>query len=128
MSVRVRGIDKVLDEMQKRYGKEAMQEKTDRALKKASEAFKGILVEEFQTFRDTGASIDEIELMAPRTINGARTIIVRWRGPKDRYRIIHLNEFGTVKNPNPRGKGAVARALKRAERIYAKVLAEELRR
>jgi HK97 gp10 family phage protein len=128
MSVKIDGADQLIRELEKRYGKQAMQEKVDRALLKGAEVFKEVLIREFNRFADTGASRDEITLSEPMYYGGKRTIRVHWRGPKERYRIIHLNEFGTVKNPNPPGKGAVAKAQRSAEEAYRRVIREELGR
>ena len=51
--------------------------------------------------------------------NGRRRDI-HWVGPKDRYRLIHINEWGTIKNPNPAGKGKVAASLKAEKKLIEK--------
>ncbi|SFP80980.1 hypothetical protein SAMN05421839_1771, partial [Halolactibacillus halophilus] len=50
-----------------------------------------------------------------------------WKGPNGRYRIIHLNEWGTINNPNPAGKGAIARALKNSEKAYRDAVRKALK-
>jgi hypothetical protein len=82
---------------------------------------------QFATFKDTGASIEEMTISDPLWVSGVRTIKIHWRGPKDRYRIIHLNEFGTVQNPSPRGKGAIARAMRNAESAYRNAIKKAIR-
>jgi hypothetical protein len=126
MGVNVTGEKKMLREIENRLGKKAIQPLVDQALTKAAEVFVNELESQFQTFRDTGASIDEMTLSDPYDFNGARTIRVHWKGPKDRYRVIHLNEFGTVKNPNPAGKGAIARAMRNSEKAYRETIRREL--
>ncbi|WP_409297751.1 hypothetical protein V1498_06830 [Peribacillus sp. SCS-26] len=118
MSVKITGEARLLAELEKRFGKLAVQRVSDKALRRGAQVFVEELKRHFETFKDTGASIDEITISEPMTVGSARTIKVHWRGPKGRYRIIHLNEFGTVKNPNPPGKGAIARALRNAEGAY----------
>ena len=118
MSVRISGEKKLIAEIEKRYGQIKMQQLGDMALKKGAEVFVRELKSQFESFRDTGATIDEMTISNPMWVNGSRTIKIHWKGPKDRYRIIHLNEFGTVKNPNPKGKGAIARAMRNAEKQY----------
>lgn len=127
MSVEVNGMDDVLAEIERRLGPQGMQRISDDALASASAVFKSELESQFSSFKDTGASIDEISLTAPYDKNGVRTITVHWKGPKGRYRVIHLNEFGTVKNPNPPGKGAVARALRNSETAYKQAIEQALR-
>ncbi|AUJ23118.1 hypothetical protein [Virgibacillus dokdonensis] len=118
MSVKIRGLNKLLDELETKLGKQGMQRISDKALINAANEFVRVLKSEFQGFRDTGASIDEITITGSLWVQGTRTVKIHWAGPKGRYRIIHLNEWGTVKNPNPRGKGAVARAMKNSEKAY----------
>lgn len=122
MSVKISGDSKLLAEIEKRYGKANMQRISDKALKQGADVFVKELKSQFESFKDTGATIDEITISEPMWVAGVRTVKVHWRGPKDRYRIIHLNEFGTVKNPNPKGKGAIARALRNAEKSYREAI------
>ncbi|MFD2046015.1 hypothetical protein ACFSTA_12505 [Ornithinibacillus salinisoli] len=119
MSVEIRGIDQLVAELERRFGKEKMQRISDKALTDAAKEFVDELKMQFELFKDQGYSIEEITIHGPIWDKaGNRVIKIHWRGPHGRYRIIHLNEWGTVQNPNPRGKGAVARAMKNSERAY----------
>ncbi|MGE6370644.1 hypothetical protein ACQKDB_16070 [Planococcus kocurii] len=124
MSVEIRGITELLADLEQRLGDDAVARISDEALIAASLVFKNVLIRELMTFSATGATIDELKFSEPKDINGVRTITVYWKGPKNRYRIIHLNEKGTIKIPNPPGKGAIARAVVTAERAYK----QEIRR
>lgn len=128
MSVEIRGISEMLADLESRLGAEAVARISDEALIAASEVFKEALIAELSLFKDTGATIDELTFSEPRLIDGVRTITVHWKGPKRRYAVVHLNEFGTVKNPNPRGKGAIARAVQRSERSYKQAIREAIER
>lgn len=128
MSVNVKGMGKLLNELEKRLGKSRIQEVSDVALNEGAKLFVLELKKQFETFKDTGGSIDEISIFPPETIGGVRTIRIRWRGPKGRYRIIHLNEFGTITNPSPKGKGAIARAMRNSEGDYRRVVREIIER
>jgi len=127
MSVKITGLNELLAELDKRLGKAKMKKLTDDALMAGAEVFVRELKRQFQTFKDTGASIDEITISEPFDYAGNRTIRIHWEGPKNRYRIIHLNEWGTVNNPNPRGKGKIAIALRNSEKAYREVVARHLR-
>lgn len=118
MSVKLTGEKKLLADIEKHIGKLKVQQLSDIALKKGAKVFVRELKSQFESFKDTGATIDEMTISEPMWVNGSRTIKIHWKGSKDRYRIIHLNEFGTVKNPNPKGKGAIARAMRNAEKEY----------
>lgn len=127
MSVKIKGQKKLLADLEERFGAKHVQRISDMALIKGAQVFKKELETQFQSFRDTGASIDEITISEPMISNGTRMVKIHWKGPKDRYRIIHLNEWGTVNNPNPKGKGAVARAIRNAEKEYARVIKKALK-
>lgn len=128
MSMKITGMNKLLADIEKHLGKAKMQRVTDAALTAGAKVFVAELKRQFATFKDTGASIDEITISKPYTKGGVRMVSVHWRGPKDRYRIIHLNEWGTVQNPNPRGKGKIAAALRNAEKAYRSTLISHIRK
>lgn len=118
MSVEISGLSKLQKELEKRFGQQNMQRVSDRALLAGAKVFVKELESQFESFKDTGASIEEITISEPIWVGNVRIVKVHWRGPKERYRIIHLNEWGTINNPNPPGKGAIARALRNAEKAY----------
>ncbi len=133
MGVKVTGQRKVLGDLEKRLGKQTMQRISDKALTEGAKVFVKELQEQVKTFSDgkgysKGYTFEEITVSEPMWVGGVRTIKIHWRGPHDRYRIIHLNEWGTVNNPNPRGKGAIARAMRNAENAYRRVIKEAIRR
>jgi hypothetical protein len=128
VSVKINGEDKLIAQLEKRFGKAKVQLVSDHALRAGAKVFVRELKSQFESFKDTGASIEEITISEPMYVGGVRTIKIHWRGPKDRYRIIHLNEWGTVKNPNPKGKGAIARALRNAEQAYRQAIKTAIRR
>lgn len=128
MSVEVRGVDALQRELERRFGGENMKRISDAALKEAANNFLESLKKELATFKDTGATVEEATLTEPYDKDGVRTISVHWKGSKNRYRIIHLNEYGTIKNPNPKGKGAIARALANASAQYRQDVQDALRK
>lgn len=128
MGVSVTGNSQLERELMRRLGSQRTQQIVDRALLAGARVFVYELKSQFESFKDTGASINEITISQPVTVGGARTVKIFWRGPKGRYRVIHLNEWGTVNNPNPEGKGAIARALRNAAETYRNAIKQELRR
>ena len=128
MKAEIKGQKQLMADLERRLGPTVMKRKVDAAITAGAKVFVKELKQQFQTFRDTGASIDEITISEPFWMDGVRTVRVHWKGPKNRYRIIHLNEWGTVKNPNPRGKGAIARALKNSEKAYRDAIRRSLGR
>lgn len=128
MSVKINGFEKLLKDLETRFGTGRMQQISDQALKAGAKVYVKELKSQLEMFRDTGATVDEVTISEPETINGSRTIKVYWKGPKNRYRIIHLNEWGTIKNPNPAGKGAIARSLQSAASAYRNAIKQEIAR
>ncbi|MFB4471775.1 hypothetical protein ACDI16_02255 [Oceanobacillus caeni] len=133
MGVEIKGLKELERELEKRFGKQNVQRISDKALLDGAKVFVKELQVQVKTFSDgkgysQGYTYEEITVSEPMWVGGVRTIKVHWRGPHGRYRVIHLNEWGTVKNPNPRGKGAIARALKNAENAYQKAIMEAVRR
>lgn len=127
MSVKIRGMKKLMDDLERHLGKVKMQHVTDQALKAGAKVFVEELKRQLETFKDEGYTIEEVTISEPFTLNGERLIKIHWKGPHGRYRIIHLNEWGTVKNPRPRGKGKIALALRNAEKEYARVVRKAIR-
>jgi hypothetical protein len=118
MGVRLTGQTQLIRQLEQRLGEQAAIRISDEALKAGARVFVQELKLQLATFRDKGETIEEVTISEPRLQGRTRVIKIHWRGPHGRYRIIHLNEWGTVKNPNPRGKGAIARALRNAESEY----------
>ncbi|WP_226677201.1 HK97-gp10 family putative phage morphogenesis protein [Mesobacillus jeotgali] len=128
MSVKVTGMKKLLGDLENRLGKEALQQVSDKALLAGAEIFVDELKRQFETFKDQGYSLEEITVAGPMWEKGNRIVKIHWRGPHGRYRIIHLNEWGTVKNPNPPGKGKIALAMRNCEKAYIKAVKDAVRR
>lgn len=126
MSVEVKGVKQLIAELEKRFGKAKMQQVSDNALLAGAKVFVAELESQFTSFKDTGASIEEITISDPFYRGSERVVAVHWKGSKGRYRIIHLNEFGTVKNPNPAGKGAIARTMRNAESAYLEAIKQAI--
>jgi len=126
MPVKVTGQRELERQLERKLGNQAMKRISDRALKAGAKVFERELRKQLETFKNTGATLNELTFTEPRDIKGVRTITAHWKGPKNRYRVAHLNEFGTVNNPNPRGKGAIARALRNSESAYRKAIKKEV--
>lgn len=118
MGVEIKGERELLKQLERRIGEEAARRIGDEGLKQGARLFVKELERQFEHFKDKGFSIDEITITGPLNFAGERVMRIHWVGPHDRYRVIHLNEWGTIKNPNPDGKGAIARALKNSEDAY----------
>lgn len=120
MSIKLTGMNELLAELEHRLGKQAMERISDEALLKGAELFVKIL----NAYIGKGGkyakgwTVDDTSIEGPVYVGGVKTVKIHWNGPHGRYRIIHLNEWGTVKMPNPPRKGAIAKAMRQAEQVY----------
>ena len=124
----LKGVDEVIAELERRLGQEAMQRISDEALKKGADLFVKVLKSSIGTSGRyaKGWTVADTTVSGPFDEGGVRTMKVHWNGPHGRYRIIHLNEWGTVRIPNPPRKGAIARARRTAEDAYREAIKQEL--
>lgn len=129
MGVKVHGVNQLIQELDRRFGKSRIDNITDDALTAGALVFGMELRRQLMTFKDKGYTLDELTISSPGAGNGGnRTVMIYWRGPHNRYRIIHLNEWGTIQNPNPRGKGKIAKALELSQKAYGKAVRDTMRR
>lgn len=133
MSVEIKGVKELEKELEKRFGPKAMRIKSDKALTEASEYMLKEMKTNFEAFKDTGASINEMQKTKPFTDarDRQRTVVIEWVGPKDRYNLVHLNEHGYDRNGKkfiPRGFGVIAKTLQASQARYRKIVVDELRK
>ena len=124
MKVEITGMDKLLKNMEDQLGERKMSRIENQVLREAGEYFKGGLREAVGAYRDEGYTMDETTISNPRKQpDGTRKIKAGWRGPKKRYKLIHLNEFGYVrwgKSYSPRGAGVIRNYVDVAGPIFIK--------
>ena len=132
MSVTLRGFKELQDALERKYGRGAMKRVTDFALTKGGQKVVQIIKNNMKSFEKSGASVEEVTVSKPMTINGVRTVKIHWRGPRQRFRIIHLNEYGhydrSGKWVNTRGKGVVENAMREGRETYFRTVKEEMRK
>lgn len=123
-----KGEDQVLDELERRFGKENMDRISDAALLKGAEVFVKELISSIGTSGKyaKGWTVDDITISGPEYVGGVKVVKVHFNGPHGRYRIVHLNEWGTVRIPNPPRKGAIARAMRNAEHAYREAIKQSV--
>lgn len=133
MSVEVKGVESLINQLERKFGRERMREVEDDALNAGGEFFKKNLQHNFKSFEDTGASIDEMTKTDPfysKSAKKARSILIKWEGPMDRFKLVHLNEHGYTrdgKKITPSGFGVIAKTLKQSEFAYRQIIMNVLR-
>lgn len=132
MTITMKGDKEIIAYLEKNYGKSATKRITDFALTKGGQKVVQIIKNNMKSFKDTGESVEETTVSKPMTINGVRTVKIHWRGPKKRYRIIHLNEYGhfdrSGKWVNTAGKGVIENAMREGRETYFRTVKEEMRK
>lgn len=132
MTITMKGDKEIIAYLEKNYGKSATKRITDFALNKGGQKVVQIIKNNMKSFKDTGESVEETTVSKPMTINGVRTVKIHWRGPKQRYRIIHLNEYGhfdrSGKWVNTAGKGVIENAMSEGREKYFRTVKEEMRK
>ena len=132
MTIKMKGDKEIIAYLEKNYGKSATKRITDFALTKGGKKVVQIIKNNMKSFKDTGESVEETTVSKPMTINGVRTVKIHWRGPKQRYRIIHLNEYGHYdragKWVNTAGKGVIENAMREGRETYFRTVKEEIRK
>ncbi|MBM0868915.1 hypothetical protein ACUW9N_002173 [Staphylococcus auricularis] len=129
MSIKIEGTHELIKKLEKKYGTSQVDKVTNTSLEKGAEYYEGQIKKNFETFKDTGASIKEVTHTELHFITGnVKQVLIHWKGSMNRYAIIHLNEWGTVKNPNPRGKGMLLKTERESRKPYLNIVREELRK
>ena len=129
MAVKIHGVNRLINELEGRFGRKRIESIIDEALTNGALVFGMELRRQLATFKDKGYTLDELTISEPNArASGSRSIRVYWKGPHSRSRIIHLNEWGTIQNPNPPGKGKIAKAMELAKKPYGKAVRDTIRR
>lgn len=88
------------------------------------------LKKNFESFKATGYSKDEIMRTDARTKNEVEELKVGWDGAHERWRLVHLNEFGYTKlgkQYTPRGFGVIGKTIVETRGDYENAVAAKLR-
>lgn len=128
-------IQKVLKSIDAELGSVKASKAQNDAINKGAELVANKLRDNLSKFvgtkHSTGATRDELTIQKARKVNTVRMASVGWNGPKERYRIIHLNEWGYTrkgKKYRPRMYGTVTNTLNTSEREYFNTVYKELKK
>lgn len=130
MSVSVKGMDKVLKNIESKLGKKRTTRVVNKALRNTGDEIVEIVKDSVSYYRKTGATVEEVVRSNVKGSSyGIKQVSVGWRGDKDRWRLVHLNEFGYTrygKYVRPRGMGAVQRAADKSNKIAYQNMRKDL--
>lgn len=134
MGVKITGVSQLLTELEGRFNQTKIKSVVDKALTDGSLVFGMELRRQLATFSDgqgysKGYTLSDMTITEPSdSFNGNRAMVVHWNGPHSRYRIIHLNEWGTILNPHPAGFGKIAKAMEISQGSYGRAVGDSIRR
>lgn len=127
MSIKITGMDELINTLDNKFGPEAVKKLSDKALLKGAEVFVKILNETITASGHKGYSRGRTVGATTISKEGNRRVLkIHWNDGSGTHRIIHLNEWGTVINPNPPRKGAIARAMRNGEEAYRQAIKQAI--
>ncbi|MCW0953248.1 hypothetical protein OIT44_04055 [Weissella ceti] len=115
----VHGLEDIFRTVERKLGRQAVIDISNDFAKQAGKAGKKIVQEVEGSYRDTGATVKETTYkVKPGGIGGVTYVSIGWKGPKQRVKLVHLNEFGYARKTNggirrirPKGFGKLESTL-----------------
>lgn len=126
---KVDGFDE-LEKSLKQLGENEIIKLEKKALSTAAPIIKDEIYDALTTFKDLGYTRDELTVGTPIKDNYGVRVRIGWQGPHERYRLVHLNEFGYSKNGKtykPRGLGKIQKAYITTEPKFIEKVTNTLR-
>lgn len=126
-----KGVNETLRAMENRLGDKKVRSIARKAINSGAEIVEKKLQTDMLVFKDKGYTIDEVVRKNATYRNYKTEAEIGWNGPHQRYRIIHLNEWGYTRNGRqikPRGFGVITKSLKNSEPLYFETVASEVKR
>lgn len=128
MSVEIKGMDEVLAKLDQQLGTRKVNAYSKEALTIMGRYLAVQIKNAVASYRDTGATVQEIVVSTPRKKDGTLTLKLGWdgAGSKQRWRLVHLNEFGYTRSGHtyrPRGIGKIQKAYD-SNKVKAKELGQ----
>lgn len=126
----IRGLKELEAAINEAYSGAKAKKIRKEALNAGGELVTEKLKDNFSKFKNTGYSRDEIIKTNPKSKNDVEQLQIGWNGPHERWRLIHLNEFGYTKmgkQYTPKGFGTIDKTVKETQNDYFNTVAEEMR-
>lgn len=130
MSVKVNGDKEILAYIEKKYGTAGRKKMESAAITKGGNVLKNNMKDAFYPYRDTGYTVTDMNLYGPNKKTGSNRAKLNWQGPHQRYKLMHLNEYGHFmrngKFLSPRQTGLIENTTRASRDSYRKAIKEEL--
>jgi len=130
-NVEFTGVNETLQALEKKLGTNKTKTITRKAINAGAEKVEKRLQSDMLVFKDTGYTIDEVVRKNATYRNYKAEAEIGWNGPHQRYRLIHLNEWGYTRNGRqikPRGFGVITKSLKNSEPVYLSTVEMEVKK
>ncbi|RWZ62326.1 hypothetical protein EQH89_04090 [Lacticaseibacillus paracasei] len=129
----VKGLEDLENKLSQKFSDRKVALYVNNALTIAGRYAVAELKQAAESYRDTGATVNEITAGKPRLRGGVRNIKIGWSGDgsKQRWRLVHLNEFGYTRNGRtyaPRGIGKIRSSYDEMQPKLKELEAAELRK
>lgn len=134
MSVAFNGLPEIMRNLEKNLSKANLNKLTDKALEKGAAV---VATQISKNLNDNlgdysqGDTVKEIVIGKPVNRKSRRTVLLGWNGPKERYRLVHLNEHGYTRDgrfygPQLGGYKQIEKAIESTKEEYLKVVRKEM--
>lgn len=132
ITINVEGIEQTIEDLESLFGSMNLQKIKDNALKEGAAFMRDKIHEAQLKTADTGAMASEVTFSDPKTIDGQRTVTIHWRGPDNRYAVVHLVENGfhdrSGKFIRPAAYGQLENVLAANRTRYIKIVQSSIAR
>jgi len=129
-TVKISGAREIINNMEKVAVKNKVRKMTRNAINAGAQLVEKEVKQNIKPFRDTGATYNEVVLTNAAYTAGQAHAKLGWNGPKQRYRLIHLEEWGYTrkgKQFRPRTFGAIGKTLTQSQTAYLSTVEQVLR-
>ena len=127
---KITGVEELQKAIEQAYSGSKAQKIRKEALNEGGDVVVDTLKKNFETFKDTGYSRDDITRTEAKRAGDTEEIKIGWNGDHGRWRLVHLNEYGYTKagkQYTPKGFGAIARSIKESKDSFAQTVAGKMR-
>lgn len=131
MSMELKGLEELQKAITEAYSGTKARQIRKQAINAGGDRMVEQLKKNFDAFKATGYSEEEIMRTDARTKGDVEELKIGWNGPHGRWRLIHLNEFGYTrkgKQYTPKGFGTIQKTIEETKDEYLEIVAVEMRK
>lgn len=128
VTVELKGLQEVEKALNDKYGAQKAGKIMRPIINKGTKVVQNQLKRDMVAFKDTGATIDENIMQNARIQKDDKIRAqIKWdaKGPKQRFHLVHLNEWGYTrggKHIKPRGFGVIEKSIRKSSMSYEQIV------